>query len=55
MNAEPVLDAVHVAANTSLVVNFVMHLLGIGALLMLFFVDRAICSRAGETAPPAAC
>lgn len=55
MNAEPILNAVHVAANTYRVFDFIMHLLFIGALLMLFFADRAICSRDGGIALPAAC
>jgi len=45
MNAESILNAIHAAANTSQVVNLVMHLLVLGAVLSLFSISNVKVKR----------
>lgn len=45
MNVESILDAIRLAANTSPILNFIMHLLVLGAVLSLFFVTDSKTKR----------
>lgn len=45
MNAESILNAINLAANTSLALNFAMHMLVLGTLLTLFFVANSKAKR----------